>query len=68
MEWWNAYNLVKHNRTEKDENENWNYEKANLKNVLFAMAGLFIILNLFLSDELDKDKDITSSKIFERIC
>lgn len=66
--WWHAYNLVKHNRTEKDDNGSYNYEKANLKNVLYAMAGLFIILYAFFSNELlDEDNDIISSRLFKRI-
>ena len=46
MEWWKqpwlveAYNKVKHNRTE-------HYSKATLKNVLEALAALFVA-NLYL--------------------
>lgn len=66
--WWHDYNLVKHNRTEKDDNGMWNYQKANLKNVLYAMAGLFIILQTFFSNALlDEDDDIISSRLFKRI-
>lgn len=66
--WWHAHNHVKHNRTKKDDNGGWNYEKANLKNVLYAMAGLFIILYAFFSNELlDEDNDIISSRLFKRI-
>ena len=36
--WWNAYNKGKHER-----NELLNYEKANLENVLNALAGLFLL-------------------------
>ena len=38
LDWWNAYNKGKHER-----NELLNYEKANLKNVLNALAGLFLL-------------------------
>lgn len=40
-EWWLGYNAVKHNRIE-------NYKRANLKNVVNALAGLFILENYFV--------------------
>ncbi len=40
-EWWTTYNKVKHNRTE-------HYSKATLKNVLEALAALYVV-NLYLS-------------------
>ena len=45
--WWSDYNKIKHNRTEKDSNGRYNYQKANLKNVLHAIASLYILLFLF---------------------
>lgn len=42
--WWTAYNKVKHERDS-------HYEKANLENVLQAMAGLFVS-NLYLYKDL----------------
>lgn len=36
LEWWKAYNSVKHSRKE-------NIKKANLKNVLYALAGLYML-------------------------
>lgn len=39
-DWWNAHNKVKHHRSS-------HYEKANLQNMLNAMAGLFL-LTLYL--------------------
>ncbi|MDE6233249.1 MAG: hypothetical protein K2M60_07905 [Lachnospiraceae bacterium] len=66
--WWHDYNLVKHNRMRKDDNGNWNYEKANLKNVLYAMAGLYIILHIFFQDELlGEDNSLISSRLFRKI-
>lgn len=44
-DWWKAYNLVKHKRTEKDENGNFNYQKANLKNIMLSLSALFVILS-----------------------
>ena len=40
--WWDAYNGVKHMRHEE-------YQKANLKNVLNAISGLFALLLFFYS-------------------
>ena len=34
--WWDAYNNVKHNRSE-------NFKKANLENVLYSLAALYIL-------------------------
>lgn len=65
-DWWHDYNLVKHSRMRKDDKENWNYEKGNLRNVLYSMAGLYIILHIFFRDEL-LDEDIISSKLFKRL-
>lgn len=42
-DWWRGYNKVKHER-------NTHFEKANLKNVLNAMAGLFIV-NIYFNYE-----------------
>lgn len=64
-DWWSAYNDVKHNR-------NAEFMKANLKNVLNALAGLYI-LNQYLvkkiSDEQGEQFDVPSSKsrMFEMV-
>jgi len=42
-EWWTAYNKVKHHRST-------HYQRANLRNTLNAVAGLFVML-LFLYKE-----------------
>ena len=64
LEWWRDYTAVKHNRIE-------NYRKANLKNVVNSLAGLYT-LELYLvryigtrDDEKDVPNDI--SKIFHLV-
>lgn len=42
--WWTSYNKVKHHRAE-------NFQKANLKNVLNAVAGLVLLLLLLHSKD-----------------
>jgi hypothetical protein len=42
--WWTAYNKVKHHR-------HTDFEKANLKNALNAVAGLFVLLLFFYENE-----------------
>lgn len=49
-DWWQDYNLVKHNRSEVDEGGRYFYQRANLKNVLFAMGALFILANVAFED------------------
>lgn len=64
--WWTDYNAVKHNRSEKD-GERYNFEKANLKNVLFALSALFILIMKIdekLSETYNSDYKITS-ELFE---
>ena len=39
--WWTAHNAVKHDRSQ-------NYKDANLKNTLYALAGLFAALLIYL--------------------
>lgn len=51
-DWWQAYNDIKHRRTQSNEAGRYNYTKANLKNVLYAMAALYI-LNRKLYDSLE---------------
>lgn len=56
-DWWQAYNMIKHNRLGSNEAGRFNYTKANLKNVLYAIAALYI-LNRNLYDSLEGDKNI----------
>ncbi|MCH5248728.1 MAG: hypothetical protein J1E98_02285 [Lachnospiraceae bacterium] len=53
-DWWQAYNDIKHRRMATNEGGRYNYTKANLKNVLHAMAALYI-LNLKLYNSLEGD-------------
>lgn len=48
-EWWRAYNDIKHER-------NINFHKANLKNALHSMAGLFVLVCYICHQELRVDK------------
>lgn len=43
--WWSDHNMVKHYRSS-------HFEKANLTNVLNAMAGLFLLILYFYRDEI----------------
>lgn len=63
-DWWTPYNKVKHERLS-------NYKKANLKNTLNALAGLYI-LELYLIKHIgDRDNTIDVpndiSKMFEMV-
>ena len=62
--WWSDYNDIKHNRTEQEDNGRYNYQKANLKNVLYSIAALYLLLTK-LSEELDFKKDLLESRLFE---
>ena len=42
-DWWSKYNKVKHERTSQDSNGKTYYKYANLKYVLNALAGLFVL-------------------------
>lgn len=63
-DWWTPYNKVKHKRVH-------NYRKANLKNVVNALAGLYILENFFVKFIGDRDNDIDVpndiSSVFEMI-
>lgn len=64
--WWTAYNKVKHERTSHYQNGKTNYCRANLENLISAMAALFVLEMLFI-EELNKKSDvnITSSSLFK---
>ena len=63
-DWWSPYNDVKHERIN-------NYKSANLKNVLNALAGLFILENYYVKyigdryNDMDVPNDI--STLFEMV-
>lgn len=67
-DWWQAYNDIKHRRMETNDAGRSNYTKANLKNVLYAMAALYI-LNRKLYDSLEDNgiagEEILISGLFE---
>lgn len=67
-DWWQAYNDIKHRRTESNGAGRYNYTKANLKNVLYAMAALYI-LNRKLYDSLEdaekSGEEILVSDLFD---
>ncbi len=44
-DWWKSYNLIKHKRTEKGEDGLYNYQRANLKNILYSLSAFFILLS-----------------------
>lgn len=48
--WWQKYNDVKHNRTNKDGNNKYNSQYANLQNVLNALSALCILEKYFYAD------------------
>lgn len=45
--WWNAYNSVKHARTTIDDGR-VNYQKANLKNVMYSLGALYVLHRLMM--------------------
>ena len=49
--WWTAYNNVKHSRISLNDNQNddINFAKANLKNLINAFAGLYLLEIFYLS-------------------
>ncbi len=63
-DWWTPYNKVKHKRIE-------NYRRANLKNVVNALAGLYVFENYFVKligdryNDMDVPNDV--SGVFEMI-
>ena len=77
-DWWEKYNLIKHNRIfEDDDNDvtvQKNYKYANLENCLYTLAGLYQ-LEMYLYYELANEANnnqanqlivpLPSSRIFE---
>lgn len=61
LTWWKTYNNVKHGR-------NLNYKLANLKNVLYALAGLYVLEMFYLKEishyEIEPDIPDGESKLF----
>ncbi len=62
--WWNAYNSVKHARTFIEDGQ-VNYQKANFKNVLYALGALYVLHRLMMIT-IDKEmyNFLEKSKLF----
>ncbi len=66
-EWWRAYNSVKHDRANK-KGERLNLSLANQKNVLYALAALYLLekqLYLCVKDKESIEEEIIESKLFK---
>ncbi len=61
--WWTDYNDIKHNRAEQDEHGRYNFQKANLKNVLHSIAALYILI-VKISQDLKIENFSLNSKLF----
>lgn len=55
--WWTQYNCVKHSRT-ANFNERYNYESANLENVIYSLGALYIIEKYFYNDLSNNKADV----------
>lgn len=68
--WWTAYNKVKHERTSPYKEGKTNYSRANLENLILAMAALYIIeikfIKLLSPDDTATDV-INQSKLFSAV-
>lgn len=57
--WWQSYNKIKHQR-------HTHFERANLKNTLNSVAGLFALLIHFYRDQLDTGHYKIDQKTFKQ--
>lgn len=67
--WWSDYNCVKHSRTILNTNKRINYYKANLKNVIYSLAALYVLEIALLQqsgNENDLQSFINKSEMFEK--
>lgn len=63
-DWWQDYNKIKHFRAEEPEVGIPNYQLANLKNVLHAMAALYLLM-MSLYEKLGGDiLELDNSRLF----
>ena len=64
--WWTAYNKVKHERTSHSTDGKANYTRANQKNLIYALAALFILEQSYL-DSIEEQAGISyqKSKLFQ---
>lgn len=61
-DWWHDYNNYKHRRTGQAEGGQYFYEKANLKNVISALAALYLLCYL-VDVYFDDNKGIGSESV-----
>ncbi len=67
-DWWRAYNSVKHRRKQLVKPEKSEYESANLKNVIHALGGLYVMEQCFLSQFDAADiETVPPSSLFQLI-
>ena len=67
--WWSDYNSVKHNRTIFNKSKRINYYKANLKNVIYSLAALYVLEIALLQQFGNKNNlqsFINKSEMFEK--
>lgn len=67
--WWSDYNSVKHNRTIFNKSKRINYYKANLKNVIYSLAALYVLEIALLQQSGNKNNlqsFINKSEMFEK--
>lgn len=70
LDWWTAYNKVKHQRTDQvtiNGISQVSYKFANLKNVIFSLSGLYILLmNIFSKiNENNDTSPVPNSRLFK---
>lgn len=68
-DWWRRYNKVKHERYKLDSDGKAYYKSANLKNVINALAGLFVLCmncykDMCVRENVEPKVPIESSKLF----
>ncbi|WP_295073745.1 hypothetical protein [Ruminococcus sp.] len=63
-EWWKDYNKVKHFRFKKEDNGIYNYELANLKNVLFSLVALYLLIIKLNCESMELSCDKFKSELF----
>lgn len=63
-DWWQDYNKVKHYRSDVPEKGIPNYQLANLKNVLSALAALYVLCKSFYMVLDDSDDKLLESTLF----
>ena len=63
--WWQDYNLVKHFRADVPEKGIPNYQLAHLKNVMNALAALYILCRNLYKLLGESDLQLEPSKLFE---